>query len=359
MQLKIKNLDYVNETARASHRGGPDFVIIGGQKTGTTALFSYMITSPRVTWPGFQTKDKRKFKEAHFFDHCFGVSTLNTHYFEKPSPDSGYWCDVQLYRDLFQSCGKKSCGDASPSYMMYPEMPLLAHTLLPVHTKLIIMLREPLSRAISGFFQTLDHGIVRTFEDAVQAELDIMIQCETDVLDIEERYSECIWPRVTEYSLSNTLTVPAGWWSAGWEARATPKMCTSNAISHGSILLRGLYFFQLRDWIAAFGADRLMVLLSDSFWKAPIETTAKVIDFVSQHQTSAYVAATKRQSLRAAKTLEKAASNATLRNSATPTDFRLSSKLETKLRKLYAPYNELLYGLLEKHSIAYDRFGDI
>lgn len=126
MQQRIKHLDAAEgHESPSSHRQGPDFVIIGGQKAGTTALFENMLVSSRFAYPRFQTEDKKSFKEAHFFDHCLGVGTLNTHYFKKPAPDSGYWCDLQLYLDLFKNCGKKTCGDASPSYMIYPEMPLL------------------------------------------------------------------------------------------------------------------------------------------------------------------------------------------------------------------------------------------
>lgn len=126
MQHRIINLDAAEgNTSASSHSQGPDFVIIGAQKAGTTALFEDMLVSPRFSFPKFQTENKKSFKEAHFFDHCLGVGTLNTHYYKKPAPDLGYWCDLKLYLDLFKSCGKKTCGDASPSYMIYPEMPLL------------------------------------------------------------------------------------------------------------------------------------------------------------------------------------------------------------------------------------------
>lgn len=60
-----------------------------------------------------------------------------------------------------------------------------------------------------------DHGIPSTFEDSVRVELNIILQCETDVPNIEERYSECIWPKVVERSLTDTLNISSGWWSEG------------------------------------------------------------------------------------------------------------------------------------------------
>ena len=234
--------------------------------------------------------------------------------------------------------------------------PLKAHILLPLHTKLIVMLREPLSRAISGFFQMNRHGIPLIFEDSVQMELNVMLQCETDVPNIEERYSECIWPKVVENSLTETLSNASGWWSDSWETTSTPKMCLSNAINHGTTLLRGLYYYQLRDWLETFGADRIMVLLSDTFFKSPVKTTEKAIKYVSQHQSAAYVAAAARQSKRGQNKILASAENATLRNSRTPEDFRISTELQTKLREVYQPYNELLYTLLDEHNIPYTRF---
>ena len=370
MQAKLKNLDYEagGGGEKVDHRQGPDFVIIGGQKTGTTALYNYMLASPRFAWPSFVTLNNKKFKEAHFFDHCIGVATCNTFYYEKQAPESGYWCDAQLYRQLFQSCGKKTCGDASPSYMMYPEMPLLAHVLLPAHTKLIVMLREPLARAVSGFFQLNFHGLPITFEEAVQPELEILAACEADVPNVEERYAECIWPRAVERSLRSTLGPQkvgevgpnATWWSLGTsnEAKMKPRQCTSNAINHESVLIRGLYYFQLRSWLETFGPERVMVLGSDAFFQTPVETTETVIDFVSQHQSAAYVAASKRAEKRAggSSRLAGAASNTTLRNSQTPAGFTMSAELRAKIQKVYAPYNALLYKLLAKHNIPHQRF---
>lgn len=142
----------------------------------------------------------------------------------------------------------------------------------------------------------------------------------------------------------------------GWEARSKPKKCTSNAINHGTSLLRGLYYYQLREWIDTFGVDRIMVLLSDNFFRSPVEATDKAINYVSQHHSQSYLAAAARQFKRAEQTILASAKNATLRNSRTPQDFHISAELHTKLREVYKPYNELLYKLLDAYNIAYTRF---
>jgi hypothetical protein len=71
--------------------------------------------------------------------------------------------------------------------MIFPEMPLLAHAMLPPHTKLVAMLREPLTRAISGYFQAAAEDGA-TFEETVRSELDILHECERADMPIEDRY---------------------------------------------------------------------------------------------------------------------------------------------------------------------------
>lgn len=68
-------------------------------------------------------------------------------------------------------------GEASPGYFPFPELPTLVNTIFP-HTKLVVMLREPIARAFSGYLQshTAWRGIA--FEEAIKRELAIIRACE-------------------------------------------------------------------------------------------------------------------------------------------------------------------------------------
>lgn len=59
--------------ARADFAGnGPDFVIAGAQKAGTTTLFAHLMGDPHLTSAsvGASADDK----ELHFFDQCMGAT---------------------------------------------------------------------------------------------------------------------------------------------------------------------------------------------------------------------------------------------------------------------------------------------
>ncbi len=103
----------------------PDFLIIGAQKSGTTALHSYLIQHPQLIAPSE--------KELHFFD----------------TPDTGSHDD---YRKLFPKryFSKKQAFESTPRYMYYPGTAKRIFDFNPA-MKLVIVLRDPVLRAFSAW----------------------------------------------------------------------------------------------------------------------------------------------------------------------------------------------------------------
>ena len=216
----------------------PGFILIGAQKAGTTGLMSLVQRSNLIGWA--KKPDGKPLKELHFFDHCLGVGMLNTGMFRAPRFDSGFggararrqpWCNASQYRKLFELCrAGQVCGDASPSYLVYPGMPALVADALPHGTKLVVMLREPIARALSGYYHQVSEMkkraqkrnlrtslVIPTFEQQVQAELDIIERCAGAMPgDLELRYRRCIWPAFAAEMLERTLQ-PVGPWNASKE----------------------------------------------------------------------------------------------------------------------------------------------
>jgi hypothetical protein len=155
---------------------------------------------------------------------------------------------------------------------------------------------------------------------------------------------------LVERDLTETLTTD-GWWTG--KAENIKKQCVAKATIHESVLVRGLYYYQLQGWFNAFGAERIKVLASDAFFKEPVKVTEEVIDFVSKHQTAEFVA---KSNQRAKVALQSKVKNETLRNSKTPKSFAISEALHQEILTLYQPYNELLYALLAQHNILFERF---
>jgi hypothetical protein len=116
----------------ASSRRLPDFLIIGAAKSGTTSLFHYLSQHPQI-------KPARK-KEIHFFD-------IN------------YSKGVNWYRAYFPIRKKNQLAfEASASYYCYPDVPQRIHDLIPT-VKIIMVVRNPIDRAWSHYWEAVDRGI--------------------------------------------------------------------------------------------------------------------------------------------------------------------------------------------------------
>ncbi|HEY9295730.1 MAG TPA: sulfotransferase domain-containing protein, partial [Phormidium sp.] len=112
----------------------PDFIIIGAQKCGTTSLYEYLIQHPQIL--------AASKKEVHFFDLNFAKG-------------------VDWYRQQFKPVSQKSItGEASPYYIFHPLVPQRIYQLFP-QVKLIVLLRNPVERAISHYY----HEVRLGFED--------------------------------------------------------------------------------------------------------------------------------------------------------------------------------------------------
>lgn len=130
-------------------------LIVGTQKGGTTALFEFLATHPRICTPIGGAK------EIHFFDK-------NRNYALGPPDYGGYearfprrW-DVPVWME------------ATPNYMWRRQAPARMAAYNPA-MKLIMILRDPVERAISQWEQQYAGGIEpEVLEVALQTEQDIL-----------------------------------------------------------------------------------------------------------------------------------------------------------------------------------------
>jgi len=110
----------------------PDFIIVGAQKAGTSSLFTYLVQHPAIAAP--------LRKEIHYFD-------LNAE-----RPYSWYKAHFPLHKAL-----DRITGEASPYYLFHPLVPDRIVKRLP-NAKIIIMLRNPIDRAVSHYWHSRRHG---------------------------------------------------------------------------------------------------------------------------------------------------------------------------------------------------------
>lgn len=112
---------YVGNT----NQRGPDFLVIGTQKGGTSALASFLREHPEVCMGGPR-------KELHYFDSS------------KLPPIEEY------HRSFLVEPQHRVVGEATPSYMFMPRAIPRIHKYNP-GLKLIVLLRDPIARSYSNW----------------------------------------------------------------------------------------------------------------------------------------------------------------------------------------------------------------
>ena len=193
----------------------PDFLGLGVQKGGTTTLHRLLERHPSVFLPPV--------KEVHYFSLHFGEGEA--------------W-----YRHQFASAASgQRCGEVTPYYLFHPEVPQRVHALLP-KARLIVLLRDPVERALSQYFHSRRLG----FE-----------------------------PLPLEQALA---VEPERLQSAPAALRAADGKHKSH--QEHSYLSRSRYELQLPAWEALYPAAQLLVLRSEELFYGPAEIWMRVLEFL-------------------------------------------------------------------------------
>ena len=122
----------------------PEFLIIGGQRCGTTSLYRYLAEHPQVR-PA--TGKELQFLSLH---HRRGLRWYRAHFPVRPAGIHSF--------------------EASPYYLFDPDVPARAAALLP-DTRFVALLRDPAERAYSHYLHTRSYGAEPlSFADALDAE---------------------------------------------------------------------------------------------------------------------------------------------------------------------------------------------
>ena len=128
----------LNAGPAASHQPRLDFVVVGAQKCGTTALWEYLGAHPEV--------GMSKPKEVQLFS----------------GPDySPEWSPEEIDRRYAPCFSHRSDvkvrGEATPVYMYFPEVASELQRYNP-ELKLIVLLRDSAERAISNYYMEKARG---------------------------------------------------------------------------------------------------------------------------------------------------------------------------------------------------------
>ena len=140
----------------------PNFLIVGAQKSGTTALAYYLSQHPEIYMSPV--------KEPGFF--AFEGQSPN---FSGPEDHQSFrlvTTDLNQYQQLFTGVrSEKAVGEASTWYLCHPDAPNRIRHYIP-DVKLIAILRNPVDRAFSGYMHLVKQGRepLASFKDALAQE---------------------------------------------------------------------------------------------------------------------------------------------------------------------------------------------
>ncbi|HET7380309.1 MAG TPA: sulfotransferase [Gaiellales bacterium] len=214
---------YSYATRRLRER--PTFLVLGGQRCGTTFLYECLRSQPGVMGA--------REKEVHFFDLQYhrGFGWYRSHF---PT--------AAAVRARSASGVSVAVGEASPYYLFHPGVPGRVAACLP-DARFIVLVRNPADRAYSHYRheRRLGHEPLE-FEQALEAE-EHRLAGEEERLLRDPRYAS--FPH-----------------------------------RHHSYFARGCYAAQLRRWLDVFPRERFLVLASETLFADPGTAVRRALDFL-------------------------------------------------------------------------------
>lgn len=209
----------------ASLRELPDFVILGGQRCGTSSMYKYLGRHPQVA------PSLRKETEYFTIDYDKGEAWYRGHF------------PLRARRTTAQLRGKRLVSfEATPDYLFDPRAPQRLADLLP-DARLVVMLRDPVERAFSHYHHNVRLGLEDlSFRDAIAAEDD---RISPDIATMLDNPLD----RVVNYR-------------------------------RYSYVSRGHYGEQIARWLDLFDRDRFLFIIAEEFFDHPENALHTLEEFV-------------------------------------------------------------------------------
>jgi hypothetical protein len=196
---------------------GPDFLIIGAQKSGTTSLYRYLIQHPRIA--------PASAKELDFFSNDNFHRGVDWYLSQFPPKEPGVLT-----------------GEASPYYMFHPYAPRRILEFDP-GIKLIVVMRNPVERTYSHY-----HHQVHAYREMLSFE---------EALAREEERLEGEIARMKEDETYH-----------------------SKAHRRFSYLAKSRYTEQLEVWFSLFPREQMLILNSEAMFRNPEPVLDAVTSFL-------------------------------------------------------------------------------
>jgi len=205
----------------------PDFIIFGAQRCGTTSLYNYLIEHPTIAPP--------LAKEIGFFDSNYarGINWYKAHfptYFQK-------FYVTQIKKKDFIT------GEATPSYINHPLAHKRIFDTIP-KVKLIVLLRNPVDRAYSHYYQACKLGReYLSFSKAIKKEPFRLQGEKKKMMENDDYYSK--------------------------------------SYHYFGYLFAGMYLDLLKPWLNTFPKKQILILKSEDLYTNPNSIFNKTLKFLN------------------------------------------------------------------------------
>ncbi len=266
----------------SSMRVMPDFIIIGGQRCGTSSLYYYLTEQHGMI--------SAATKEVHFFDD-FYTRGLDWYRAQFPTTTYKYYIENARRRCFIT-------GEASPYYIFHPHAPRRIAQVLP-HVKIIALLRDPIDRAYSQYWLEIK-GKYETlpFEEAIKREPE-RIAGEREKMLHDENYHSFNYRRYT-------------------------------------YLTRGIYVDQLQYWMSYFPREQFLILKTEELNTNPASIMSLTLEFLG-------VPAAQIDTNKEYKKYKVPSKKGFRNKDEVP---KMSTKLRSQLVEYFRPHNARLYEFL-------------
>ena len=193
----------------------PNFFIVGASRAGTTTLYEYLRRVPQVYLPSI--KEPRYFLARSIYEDIYGRTAVG---------------NTKNYLDLFANSDATLVGEATPEYLYHDSAAHKIREKVP-HAKIIITLRNPISRAFSHY---------------------LLLK---SLLNIEYSFDEMV--------------------KSEW---ANNKLDLGGSRSPG-IIECGFYSHGVSKYLELFGSDRIKIIIFDEWTKDAINTINAILEFLN------------------------------------------------------------------------------
>lgn len=192
---------------------GPDFIIAGASKSGTSSIYYYLSRHPQIL---LSHKKELDFYWQH------------------------YQRGIDWYLAHFPSLTDRPdflTGEATPNYLRFPQVAQRIKDTFP-QTKIILLLRNPVDRAISWHYHKVNTGL---------SKLDLATAISTEI----DRLAT-----VTEAEIINT------------------------GFYNPDNIMSSLYIYKIKPWIETLGREQFLILRSEDFYLNPQQNMEQVFEFL-------------------------------------------------------------------------------